>query len=204
MEGVPGVYIEGSFRGHKVSPGTYTLTLKYGDQTTSTKGEVVKNPRYDLTEAAYAEYHEIMQTMEGTLNIMHTSVNELNALKKQVESAISRLDTKKHQGLITNCQKIIENIKSWDSEMVQRKSKAYDDVENFPNKLSANYLFLINQSESDVPQVTKAVRARKEELDAEWMPFYRQSQEITQSVIDLNQKLWEAGVGAIPVKSDKP
>ena len=204
MEGVPGVYIEGSFRGHKVSPGTYTLTLNYGDQTRSIKGEVVKNPRYDLTEAAYAEYHEIMQTMEGTFNIMHTSVNQLNELKKQIESTISRLDTKQHQDLISNCQKIIENIKNWDSEMVQRKSKAYDDVENFPNKLSANYLFLINQSESDVPRVTKAVRARKEELDAEWMPFYRQSQEITQSVIDLNQKLWEAGVGAIPVKSDKP
>jgi len=36
-------------------------------------------------------------------------------------------------------------MKTWDEEMVQRKSKAYDDVENFPNKFTANYLFLITR-----------------------------------------------------------
>ncbi|MEY3368045.1 MAG: hypothetical protein RI973_1200, partial [Bacteroidota bacterium] len=34
--GVPDVYIESSYRGHKVPPGTYTLRLTRGDQQTST------------------------------------------------------------------------------------------------------------------------------------------------------------------------
>ena len=35
MPGVPDVYIEGSFRGHKASPGKYTVLLKAGEQKNS-------------------------------------------------------------------------------------------------------------------------------------------------------------------------
>ena len=50
---------------------------------------------------------------------------------------------------------LLKKMKAWDEDMVQRKSKAYDDVENFPNKFTANYLFLINQTESDIPRVNQ-------------------------------------------------
>ena len=46
-------------------------------------------------------------------------------------------------------------MKNWDDEMVQRLSKAYDDVENFENKFTAEWLFLINQTESDIPVVNQ-------------------------------------------------
>ena len=59
-------------------------------------------------------------------------------------------------------------MKAWDEDMIQRQSKAYDDVENFPNKLTANYMFLINQTESGLPRVTRAMRSRRSELDARW------------------------------------
>jgi hypothetical protein len=36
MKGVPNVYIESSYRGHKASPGKYTATLKAGDKIATT------------------------------------------------------------------------------------------------------------------------------------------------------------------------
>ena len=59
-------------------------------------------------------------------------------------------------------------MKAWDEDMVQRKSKAYDDVENFPNKFTANYLFMINQTESDIPRVNQPSLDRMKELNAQW------------------------------------
>ena len=31
-------------------------------------------------------------------------------------------------------------MKAWDEDMIQRKTKVYDDADNFPAKFTANYL----------------------------------------------------------------
>lgn len=41
---------------------------------------------------------------------------------------------------------LLFKIKTWDEALNQRKSQAYDDVENFENKFSAEYLYLFNQT----------------------------------------------------------
>ena len=58
-----------------------------------------------------------------------------------------------------------------DEDMVQRKSKAYDDVENFPNKFTADYLFLINQTESDIPRVNQPSLDLLKKLTNKWTGF---------------------------------
>lgn len=45
--------------------------------------------------------------------------------------------------------------------MIQRKSKAYDDVENFENKFTADYMFLINHTESEIPSINQPSLDRK-------------------------------------------
>jgi hypothetical protein len=89
-------------------------------------------------------------------------------------------------------------MKTWDEDMVQRKSKAYDDVENFPNKFTANYLFLINQSESDIPRVNQPSLDRLKQLNTEWAALKARGNEILNNdVPSLNTRLWEVGLGAI-------
>ena len=86
----------------------------------------------------------------------------------------------------------------WDSEMVQRMSKAYDDVENFPNKFTAEYLFLINQTESSIPRVNEQNKKRRIELDNQWTALKnRGDQFINTSIPNINKKLWDNGIGAI-------
>jgi len=82
--------------------------------------------------------------------------------------------------------------------MVQRKSKAYDDVENFPNKFTANYMFLINQTESSIPRVNQPSLNLRKKLDAEWSRLKAMSNEIiNKDIPSLNRRLWNAGIGAI-------
>jgi hypothetical protein len=81
---------------------------------------------------------------------------------------------------------------------VQRRSKAYDDVENFPNKFTANYLFLVNATESNLPRVNQASLARKPELDAEWAKLQARGTELLEkSIPAFNKLLWENGIGGI-------
>ena len=89
-------------------------------------------------------------------------------------------------------------IKAWDEDMVQRRSKAYDDVENFENKFSAEYLFLINHNDSSIPLINQASKDQKIILDNQWQILKSRGQELLEKDIkNMNDKLWKMGVGSI-------
>jgi photosystem II stability/assembly factor-like uncharacterized protein len=91
IPGVPGVYIEGSYRGHKAAPGMYSIILKKGDQTATTNVEVLANPLYPTSAETYEEYHSFMTAMEAELAKMHRMVNSLNGKREQLEQILAGL-----------------------------------------------------------------------------------------------------------------
>jgi hypothetical protein len=84
---------------------------------------------------------------------------------------------------------------------VQRKSKAYDDVENFPNKFTAEYIFLISQNDSGLPKVNQASKDRLVELDKQWKVLKTISDKLLNTDIPkYNKLLWDSGIGALKTK----
>jgi photosystem II stability/assembly factor-like uncharacterized protein len=202
MPGVPNVYIESSFAGHKAPPGKYFLTLKMGGQAVSTEAEILANPLYPTDAATYTQYHQVMRGMENELASMHRMINDLYDKQKQLESLLGSLTSSdagdRFAGIKRDGESLLKKMKAWDEEMVQRKSQAYDDVENFPNKFTANYMFLINQTESDIPRVNQPSLDRMKELNAQWASLKARAIEILEKDIPaLNKKAWDAGLGAI-------
>ncbi|HEU4873958.1 MAG TPA: hypothetical protein VFT44_12740, partial [Pyrinomonadaceae bacterium] len=199
MVGVPGVRIEGSFAAHKAPPGKYTVALKMSGQTVSTDAEILANPLYPTSAPVYTEYHQTMSSMENELSAMHRMVNSLYEKQKQLESLLGSLPAGiKFAAIKKDGDALLQKMKAWDEDMVQRKSKAYDDVENFPNKFTANYLFLINQTESDIPRVNQPSLDRMRELNAQWTTLKARGTELLDRDIPaFNKRLWDAGLGAI-------
>ncbi len=199
MPGVPGVYIESSYAGHKAPPGTYRLTVKAAGKTVTTEARILANPLYPTTAATYAEYHQVMSGMEAALASMHRLVNSLYEKQKQLEALLGSLPAdEKFAAARKEGDALLKKMKAWDEDMVQRKSKAYDDVENFPNKFTANYLFLINQTESDIPRVNQPSLDRLKQLGQEWSALKaRADGMLDKDIPALNRRLWEAGLGAI-------
>jgi photosystem II stability/assembly factor-like uncharacterized protein len=199
MPGIPGAYLEASFRGHKASPGKYRLTLTFDGSDSTSEVEILPNPFYPTDAATYADYHALMGDMEGKLTTMHQLVNSLNNKRLQLENLLGKLPTEdKYKPLQTEGKALSTRLKAWDEEMVQRKSKAYDDVENFPNKFTAEYLFLINQTESDIPRPNQASRDRKKELETQWLGLEATGKALLEKEIPaFNKKAWELGMGAV-------
>ena len=151
-----------------------------------------------MQSGQYLAYDNIMNTMEANLTAMHDMVNTLFNANNQIKEIVSRLDAVKDEALIKKGTLLIEHLTTWEEEMIQRKSKAYDDVENFPNKFTAEYIFLINQTESSIARVNEQNKNRKTELDAQWNTLKSRANKFLNSDIpDFNKKLWEAGIGAI-------
>lgn len=199
MPGVPGVYIESNYSGHKSIPGNYTITITNATKSVSTTGIILPNPLYSTDASTYKEYDALMSSMEKELTSMHQLVNTIYSKQGQLETLLANLPVgEKYNTIKREGQILLQRMKTWDEEMVQRKSKAYDDVENFPNKFTANYMFMINQTESDLPRVNKSSLDRLQELTTEWLGLKARSAEILEKNIpEFNRLLWEAGIGAI-------
>ena len=197
MPGVPTAYIEGSYRRHQAVPGDYTATLAAGTNTQEVQFKILPHPMYELSADVYQEYHQAMTEMENNLTDMHHLINDLKSKQDQIGDILSDLD-EAHTTLREMGEALLENLKKWDEAMVQRKSKAYDDVENFENKFTANYLFLINQTQSDITRVTQASKDRRAELDKKWQELKVEGTTLRdQDIPALNKALWAAGVGAV-------
>jgi hypothetical protein len=202
MLGAPTAYIEGSYRGHKASPGAYSVSIKYADKESKADFKILPNPLYEISAATYQEYHEFMSTMEESFNDMHRKVNGILKARTQLETVLKEIgDDQKYAALKKDGEALVKKMKTWDDEMIQRKAKAYDDVDNYENKFTANYLFLINQTESDIPRVNKPSRDRYEELTRQWNTLDARAKEIIETdVPKFSKQLWDAGVGVIRIK----
>jgi hypothetical protein len=199
MAGVPGVYIEANYRGHKASPGRYRFTLKQGDQTVTTEAAILPNPLYTTDAATYAEYDTFMSSMEAELTTMHETINRLNDAHDQLKTIRASLpDDAKHAAVRRDADSLMARLKAWDTDMVSRRSRAYDDVENYEQKFTAHYLFLVNATESDLPRVNQPSRDRLAQLRTDWARLKARSDAMINTEIpSLNRALWDLGFGAI-------
>lgn len=202
MPGIPTAYIESSYAGHKIIPGTYTLTLKSKLGDSQIKAIVKDNPNHENNPANFKEYHAFMNQMESELTVMHTMVNKAMDYQTQLEALLNKMEgNPTYTNLLASGKNLMTELKAWDENMVQRKSTAYDDVENFPNKFTANYMFLINQTDSSIPKVNKGSRDRYAELTKEWEPLKAEGTRLLEVAIPaFNKTLGTAGIGVLFVK----
>jgi len=200
IPGIPNVYMENSFAGHKAIPGTYTISLKVDDGPLATvTAGILPNPLYQVSAADYGRYDEVMRDMESRVSTMHQMVNALFDRQRQLADLIDRLKADpKFDEVRRQAEALLKDMKTWDEEMVQRKSKAYDDVENFPNRFTAEYMFMLNQTESDLPRVNQPSLDLQREYDAKWAGLKARGEDLMNKRLpDLNRSLWAAGVGGI-------
>lgn len=204
MKGAPTAYIEGGYRGHKVPPADYILVLTAANFKDSTVCTIKPNPLFSVTKEEYAAYHKEMTAMEATFNDMHSQVNTMLAMRKQLDEVLGLLaqDSSK-KTLKLKGDSLRKRMKDWDGLMIQRKAKAYDDVENYENKFTAEYIFLINQTSGPQAKITSASKNRRKELERQWMILKETASNILENEIPAyNKELWESGIGAIRGKKE--
>lgn len=199
MPGVKNVYIEANYQGHKAVPGDYSLTLTSKQSYSTINVKIKPNPTFDISEDEYLLYDSLMFSMEDNLVEMHENIATLLDKKNRLEEVLTKIpDNADFAELRKISFEVIGKIKAWDEKMIQRKTKAYDDVENFENKFTANYLFLMNHADGEIPKINKATIERKKELDLQWSQFKEEFRIILEHEIPaLNRKLWMMGIGAI-------
>ncbi len=201
LAGAPEAYIEGSYAGRRVVPGTYELRLTAADNEEVVETATLKilgHPEIEASATDYAEQSNFLQSVSERVNTIHGAVNEMAKTKTNIENKAKDLkDMEKGDELIEEGKQLMERMDAWEQQLIQRKSRAYDDVINFPNGLSANYLFLKGQADRNTPNVTEPMKARLKELDGMWAPLEAEYRALRETVEAYDRSLKEAGLGVI-------
>jgi photosystem II stability/assembly factor-like uncharacterized protein len=169
LPGVTGVYIEGSYAGHKVAPGTYTVRLKTGSQEKLSTFLVKADPRIKATTEEYTLQNQTLSAIETGVKEIHNSVTEIRKAREQINYLVDLIADKPDMKLVADSGKaVVKIITGWEEKLVQPKSQSYDDIINFENKLSADYIFLRGETDANIPYITDGQQEILKELNAKW------------------------------------
>ena len=202
VPGIPTAYIESSYRGHKAIPGTYNIKLRIRDVVLEAIGEIQDIPGSKLTPSDFQAYHQWMSTLEGEVTQMHNLVNKAKKYQDQLQELIGKLANKvEYKDLKLSAQNLVKELAAWDESMVQRKSTAYDDVENFPNKFTANFIFMMIHGEGSIKCIIEGTKVRHAEFLEEWKPLEAEGKRLVEQAIPtFNALAKETGVGVLFLK----
>ena len=188
MPTIDNVYIEGSYSGRKIVPGTYTVLLKVDGVEQTTALQLHADPRTNSTAAEYAAQDELLAKLEKDVTDIHVAVTRMRGLTKQINDMVKLVENDNSKSeMVTLSKSLIKKINEWEGKLIQPKSQSYDDVINFVNKLSANIIFVHGEVNSNVPYVTAGQKARYEELHAEWLVYQKEMEQLmNKDVADFN------------------
>jgi photosystem II stability/assembly factor-like uncharacterized protein len=199
LPGVDKVFIEGSYEGRKAAPGSYQARLTYNGQAKTVAFKILPDPRIFALESDYTEQQKTLGMVEDGVKDIHNSVNKMRKVRKQISDLIEILSDKPDtKDIITNGKEVVEKINNWEAELVQTKAESNDDIINFENKLSADYIFLKGELDVNIPYVTEGQKLRYNELNAEWQRLRNNMNTLIQKEItDFNNLCIQKQMGKI-------
>jgi hypothetical protein len=81
---------------------------------------------------------------------------------------------------------LVKKITIWEEKLVQPKAMSNDDIINFVNMLSADYIFLKGEMDVNIPGVTNGQLQQFAALNALWLPIKTDYTELQKQVADFN------------------
>ena len=166
---IPGVFIEGSYDGARVVPGMYKASLHLDSTIYEKTFQVLADPRIKASATDYEKQANLLQNIATDVNDIHVSVVRMRNLQKQLAGIVERIENKEaYKSILSFADSIKTKIDEWEEKLIQTKSESNDDVINFVNKLTANYIFLRGELDTNTPHVTLGHVQRFKELNDEW------------------------------------
>jgi hypothetical protein len=189
MPTIDNVYIEGNYNGGKIAPGKYSIVLEIDGKEQSVQFVLNSDPRIKSTAADYAKQDELLQKVEKDVTDIHVAVVRMRNLSKQIQSLVNLVDgDRSKEELVKKAKSVMQKMVDWEELLIQPKSQSYDDVINFVNKLSANYIFVHGEANATIPYITEGHVARYNELHQEWMKYQNEMESLMKTdIASLNE-----------------
>jgi photosystem II stability/assembly factor-like uncharacterized protein len=192
LVGVPGVFVYGDYQGYRVAPGRYKARISFKGQSSETEFEIISDPHVTATAAEWAAQQEFLKQMSDQFEELHKSVNNLRLVKKQVDTYNEALKNNKDaKDFIELGKELNKKIEKWESNLVEPRSKNFQDVINFQNKLNSEFLQLRSVTDQHDPRLTKGAQDRARDVQNDWGKYKQQMLQIIQNDVNNYNKVFK-------------
>lgn len=192
LVGVPGVFVMGDYSGHRVAPGKYKARLTFKGQSSETDLEIISDPKVTASTGEWSAQQEFLKRAGEGFDELQKSVNKMRQVKKQIETFNESLKEQADAKEIINSGKeLIKKIDQWESNLIEPRSKNFQDVINFPNKLNSEFLQLRGVADTHDPRLTKGAQDRARDVEADWTKYKQQMNELIQKDINNYNRMFK-------------
>ncbi len=196
---VPGSYTYGDYRGHRLAPGKYKAIISFRGAFNETEFTIVPDPNLKVTNEEWTIQQTFLERVKDNICAIHTAINNMRRVKKQVENYNELLkDKKENKELVNVGAALIKKISEWESNLVETRQKNFQDVINWPSKLNVEFFNLKSLADVHDPRITDGLKTRLADLEAEWAKHKAVLDGDLKKVVDeYNQKFKQANFPAL-------
>ncbi len=200
---VAALFTVGQPTGYRVGPGTYTARLTLGSRTVSQPFDVLNDPRIQVIAAEQQQQIAVAKAIVAKVNEIHQAVTELRSVRDQANTLATRAkEIPDGTTLGAEAKKVSAKADTIEARLVQPKIKTFQDVINFRNGLSDQYMYLQEAVEGSAGPVTRGATERGSDLDAEWAQWRAKIEVLLGTDVPaLNALAAQKGVPAVIVKT---
>ena len=103
-----------------------------------------------------------------------------------------------NKDLVDAGKDLIEKINKWEAELVETRQKNFQDVINWPSKLSSGFMNLKALADSHDPRITQGLKDVLSDLERDWAKYKQvRVDELMKDVDSYNAKVKSKNLPAI-------
>ncbi len=186
--------------GRHVGPGRYALTLVVGEERYEGAVEVAWDPRLDIPADRIRQQQNMVTEAQDMLDELMRSIAALRSVKAQAEAhkALAK-EVGGSEALSEAADQVIEAIAEWETSVVSAERTNFQDVLNFPDKLSTDLQGVFGAFDGAVAGPTAGMAARMTDVRASFRDaMARRDAVMSGAVADFNAAAANAPALAAP------
>ena len=203
---VPGAYIFGALVGRRAMPGTYQARLTVGDHVGTQSFRVLPDPRVQSTAADYRVQDELLAAVSADISAIHGGVNQVRAVRNQVNQAVERSKEQPGAKAIAGAGKaLVDQLDVAEDSLIQKRTVDGQTVINFPMRLNQFFIYLLNVVDGADDGVTDGARSRYADLQRHWAGVRAiLDRVLTDDLAAFNAVIRDQGIPAVVVPPVSP
>ncbi len=167
--------------GPRVAPGNYTVRLSDGETSLEQPLSVQMDPRLTIAQTDIDEYEALKTELASALDELHGSIEAFRSVRDQATARKALLDEEENQELIEAIDAVVTATEKWENSVFTSEWEFFQDVLNWPSKLDFNLQSLLYFSvNGTLPPLTDGIQARADDVLTEW----REAQAARDAVVE--------------------
>ncbi len=185
--------------GHRTGPGEYRVRMSVGEETYEAPLVLAWDPRLDTSDDQVAEQQETLEELRGMIDELHRSINAMGEAISQAARYQDLLEeTGGNREVMSAAEELQEELEEWRESVANFERKGFQDVLNFPDRLSTDLQFLYGEIDGATTGLTKGMRERFADLRTRWEEALEERDELLSGpVASFDEALREAEVARI-------